>query len=84
MPLPCVDDEVVEKVRRLTDLCERFDVPLPAAALQFPFAHPAVVSCLVGARSVAQLEQNIAWLERPIPAQYWRALSDEGLVAANA
>jgi D-threo-aldose 1-dehydrogenase len=76
--------EVVDKVRRLTQVCERFDVPLPAAALQFPFAHPAVVSCLVGARSVAQLHQNIAWLERPIPASYWQALRDEALIAADA
>ncbi|ACC75373.1 aldo/keto reductase [Paraburkholderia phymatum] len=76
--------EVVEKVGRLTALCERFDVPLPAAALQFPFAHRAVVSCVVGARGVAQLQQNIAWLELAIPAQFWRALSDEGLIAADA
>lgn len=76
--------EVVEKVRRLSDLCARFDVPLPAAALQFPFAHPAVVSCVIGARSVAQLEQNMTWLERPIPAQFWQSLREEGLVAANA
>jgi D-threo-aldose 1-dehydrogenase len=75
--------EVIDKVQRLTQVCERFDVPLPAAALQFPFAHPAVVSCLIGARSVAQLQQNIAWLERPIPAAYWRALRDEGLIAVN-
>ncbi|MCP3723969.1 aldo/keto reductase [Paraburkholderia sp. CNPSo 3272] len=76
--------EVVERVQRLTDLCGRFNVPLPAAALQFPFAHPAVVSCVIGARSVAQLQQNIAWLEQPIPAQYWRALIDDGLIAADA
>lgn len=76
--------EVVEKVRRLAGLCARFDIPLPAAALQFPFAHRAVVSCVVGARSVAQLQQNIAWLEQPIPGEYWQALIDEGLIAANA
>lgn len=75
--------EVVRKVQHLTDVCARFDVPLPAAALQFPFAHPAVVSCVVGARSVAQLQQNIAWLERPIPGQYWQSLLNEGLIAAN-
>ena len=76
--------EVVEKVQRLTALSERFEVPLPAAALQFPLAHPAVVSCVVGVRSVAQLQQNIAWLERPIPAQYWQALSGEALIAGDA
>lgn len=76
--------DVIEKVQRLTDLSNRFDVPLPAAALQFPFAHPAVVSCVVGARSVAQLQQNLAWLERPIPDAYWQALCRDGLVAANA
>ncbi len=76
--------EVVDKVRRLTDVCKRFDVALPAAALQFPFAHPAVASCLVGARSVEQLRQNIAWLEAPIPERFWQALSDEGLIAEKA
>jgi len=76
--------EVVEKVRRLSALCERFDVPLPAAALQFPFAHSAVVSCVVGGRSVSQLQQNIAWLERSIPRDFWIALGHEGLVSANA
>ena len=75
--------EVVNKVQRLTQVSERFGVPLPAAALQFPFAHPAVVSCLVGARSVAQLQQNIAWLEQPIPAEYWQALRNEELIGAH-
>jgi D-threo-aldose 1-dehydrogenase len=76
--------EVVEKVRRLADVCKRFDVPLPAAALQFPFAHPAVVSCVVGARSVAPLQQNIVWLERPISDTYWKALHDDGLISPDA
>ncbi|HEX7913921.1 MAG TPA: aldo/keto reductase [Paraburkholderia sp.] len=76
--------EVVEKVRRLNALCEQFGLPLPAAALQFPFAHPAVVSCVVGVRSVAQLQQNIAWLEQRVPAGFWAALGNEGLIAANA
>ena len=39
---------------------------------------------VVGARSVAQLKQNIAWFERPAPAELWDALRDEGLIAAHA
>ncbi|AJK50530.1 aldo/keto reductase [Burkholderia plantarii] len=72
--------DVVDKVARLAAACERFAVPLPAAALQFPFAHPAVVSCVTGARSVAQLQQNIAWLERDIPDALWDALRREALI----
>lgn len=68
--------EVVEKVEQLSSLCQRFDVPLPAAALQFPFAHPAVISCVVGVRSVPQLQQNIAWLEQAIPPEFRVALRD--------
>ncbi|WP_321861521.1 aldo/keto reductase [Burkholderia cenocepacia] len=76
--------DVIDKATRLGALCNRFDVPLPAAALQFPFGHPAVVSCVIGARSVAQLKQNIEWFERRAPAELWDALRDEGLIAAHA
>ncbi|KWA03782.1 aldo/keto reductase [Burkholderia territorii] len=76
--------DVIDKAARLGALCDRFDVPLPAAALQFPFGHPAVVSCVIGARSVAQLKQNIEWFERPLPAGLWAALRDEGLIDARA
>ena len=76
--------DVVEKVGALSAVCQRFDVPLPAAALQFVFAHPAVVSCAVGVRSVPQLQQNIAWLETAIPAAFWQTLHREGLVSSKA
>ncbi|MDQ7981658.1 aldo/keto reductase [Paraburkholderia sp. SARCC-3016] len=75
--------EVVDRVSQLSALCARFEVPLPAAALQFPFAHPAVVSCVVGARSVSQLQQNIAWLEQTIPADFWAALRAAHLIDAQ-
>lgn len=72
--------EVIERVAALEAVCARFDVPLPAAALQFPMAHPAVASCLPGGRSAAQLRQNIDWFERPIPPAFWQALRAQGLL----
>uniref|UniRef100_E1THM3 Pyridoxal 4-dehydrogenase n=1 Tax=Burkholderia sp. (strain CCGE1003) TaxID=640512 RepID=E1THM3_BURSG len=72
--------DVARKVARLADACARFDVQLAAAALQFPLAHPAVVSCVVGARSIDQLQRNITWLEAPIPRQLWHALQRDGLL----
>jgi D-threo-aldose 1-dehydrogenase len=71
---------VVERVRAIAAVCREFDVPVPAAALQFPMAHPAVVSCIPGAQSIAQLRQNAQWFERPLPAELWTALRNAGLL----
>jgi D-threo-aldose 1-dehydrogenase len=75
---------VVAKVEALEAVCEAFEVPLPAAALQFPMAHPAVVSCVVGTRTPQQLERSIAWFEQDIPQAFWAALLDLELIDAEA
>jgi D-threo-aldose 1-dehydrogenase len=76
--------EVVERARRLDAVCRRHGVPLKAAALQFPLAHPAVTSVLVGARSVAELEEDLALLRLELPAELWRELRGEGLLRKDA
>jgi D-threo-aldose 1-dehydrogenase len=73
---------VVEKARRIEAVCRRHGVPLPAAALQFPLAHPQVCSVIPGAVSRAEVEQNLAHLRHPIPAALWAELKAEGLVEA--
>jgi D-threo-aldose 1-dehydrogenase len=76
--------DIVECVRALQRTCDEFAVPLPAVALQFPLAHPAVVSCVVGTRTAAQLQQNLAWFAQAIPDDLWQALRDRGLINAAA
>lgn len=71
---------VVARVQALTAVCAEFNVPVPAAALQFPLAHPAVVSCVTGVRTAAQLQQNLAWLEQPLPPALWQALRERQLL----
>jgi len=44
-----VPGDVGMRVTALQTVCDEFDVALPAAALQFPLLHPAVVSCVAGA-----------------------------------
>jgi len=75
---------VVERVRSLEAICRDFDVPLPAAALQFPLAHPAVACCVVGAESAAQVEQNVRWFEHAIPEDFWRELRKRAAIDAEA
>jgi D-threo-aldose 1-dehydrogenase len=72
---------LIEKARRIAAVCERHGVPLRAAAVQFTIAHPAVPSVLVGCRSAAQVRENVANFERPIPAQLWEELKSEGLLS---
>jgi len=76
--------EMMEKARRIHAVCERYQVPLKAAALQFILAHPAMVSVIPGARSIAEVEDNLRMVSWPIPAALWAALKQEDLIAATA
>jgi D-threo-aldose 1-dehydrogenase len=74
----------LEKAQRLQAVCERHAVPLKAAAIQFPLAHPAVATILTGARSIQELEENLAMMRHPIPADLWQELKAERLLPEEA
>src|SRR5690606_7542519 len=76
--------EVQAKVRGLEAACEAHGVSLPAAALQFPLAHPAVVSIIPGAARPSEVEQNVASVQTPIPAAFWSDLKQQGLIDGDA
>jgi D-threo-aldose 1-dehydrogenase len=75
---------LLDKARRIAAICRRHGVPLPAAALQFPLAHPAIASIIPGALSIAEVTQNLGYLRHPIPAALWQELQAAGLLAAAA
>jgi D-threo-aldose 1-dehydrogenase len=75
---------VLERVRRLESVCAAFDVPLQAAALQFPLAHPAVASVVAGCVTAAEAGHCASMFSQVIPAAFWLALRDRGLVDARA
>ena len=72
--------ELVERAGRLQAVCARHGVPLRAAALAFPFGHPAVANVLVGARTAAEVQDAVAMLGRPVPTDLWTELVAEGLL----
>jgi D-threo-aldose 1-dehydrogenase len=75
---------LLERAQRLRDVCARHDVPLKAAAIQFPLGHPAVSTVVVGCRSVAQLEDSVRMFEVDIPSDLWADLKHEDLLSAEA
>ena len=76
--------ELVDRARRLTAVCNRYEVDLKAAALQYVLAHPAVVSAIPGAQSVDELEQNVAMVQAEIPSSLWSDLKSEMLIPTDA
>lgn len=76
--------EWIDRALRLKTVCDRNDVPLRAAALQFVFAHPAVVTVVAGVRKVSHLDDTAAMMQVPIPDALWEELRAEGLLAPDA
>ncbi|HWJ73747.1 MAG TPA: aldo/keto reductase [Kaistia sp.] len=76
-PIP---PEIAADIARLRAVCARNEVPVEAAALQFPLRHPAVAAVLVGMRSADEVERNVAFLQCDIPQSLWRDLAAEGLI----
>jgi D-threo-aldose 1-dehydrogenase len=72
--------DIVARVAAIGAVCERHGVPLAAAALQFPLAHPAVAAMIPGPRDAAEFTANLALLRQPIPAAMWAELRDAKLL----
>lgn len=75
---------IVARVESLRRVCAVHGVPLAAAALQFPLAHPAVASVIPGMASTAQVADAVAWMETPLPAALWSDLRAGGLLHPDA
>ena len=75
---------ILERVRAIEAVAARHRVPLKAAALQFPLAHPAVVAAIPGARGPAEVDENLALVRHPIPAAFWAELRTTNLLRPDA
>jgi len=77
-------EEIQARVGAIKAICEVHQVSLPAAALQFPLAHPAVASIIPGAARPSEVIQNVKLLGEDIPESFWSDLKSAGLVDADA
>ena len=76
--------EIVGRVKRIDAVCQQYEVPLAAAAIQFPLGHPNVASIIPGAVNVAEAERNTDYIKPPIPRALWDELKAQNLLAADA
>lgn len=74
----------IDRTAAIEDVCSRFSVPLRAAALQFPLAHPAIDVVIAGAQTLAHWKDAIHMLAHPIPHAFWRELNSRQLIPDRA
>jgi D-threo-aldose 1-dehydrogenase len=72
--------EIVARVDQIKAVCDSHQVPLAAAALQFPLAHLAVAAIIPGPRSADEFAANLNLLRCPIPSALWSDLRDAKLL----
>lgn len=75
---------VIDRVAKIEHLCAEYNITLPAAALQFPLAHPAVVSTIPGLSSAGRVMSTVQQMTETIPKAFWSALQDAELLDPNA
>ncbi|HWK78606.1 MULTISPECIES: aldo/keto reductase [unclassified Microbacterium] len=77
-----VPDEIWDRLQRIVAVCRAHDVPLPAAAIQFPLRSSVVRSVVVGSSRPEQVQQNAELAAVPIPSDFWSELAADGLIPA--
>jgi D-threo-aldose 1-dehydrogenase len=75
--------QIIERARRLREVCASHKVALGAAAIQFPLGHPMVVSVLPGPRTRSETAAMLDYYSQDIPAALWSDLLSEGLLPAG-
>ncbi len=77
-----VPDDVWDRLQRIVAVCRVHDVPLPAAAIQFPLRSSLVRSVVVGSSRPEQVRQNADLAAVAIPEDFWAEMTADGLIAA--
>jgi D-threo-aldose 1-dehydrogenase len=77
-------DEIVSRAKRIAAICDEFNVPLQAAAIQFPRGHVVVKTVVLGMSKPDRVRQNMSWFSMKIPSALWSRLKAERLIREDA
>ena len=75
--------DLVNRALAIAEVCERYGTTLPAAAIAFPSAHPAVVNVTLGMRTAEQVRRNVELHAQRVPDGLWDELRAQGLIRAD-
>ena len=75
---------LIAQVEAIADVCSRFGVTVPQAAIAFPLCHPSVVNVTLGMRNAAQVHRNAELYDATVPRELWIELRAAGLLRGDA
>ena len=75
---------ILEKVKRIKSIADRYKISMKAAGLQFVLANPAVAAVIPGASKPSRIAEDSAALAEVVPSDFWQELRKEHLVNASA
>jgi D-threo-aldose 1-dehydrogenase len=65
-------EDQLQRASALEALCQRYQTPLAAAALQFSLRDPRIVSTIVGMSKPQRLMETLILAQTPIPDELWQ------------
>tara|TARA_B100001113_G_scaffold312230_1_gene276568 strand:- start:113 stop:1120 length:1008 start_codon:yes stop_codon:yes gene_type:complete len=75
-----IPNHIREKYIIISEVCERYNVPVPAVALQFSYANKLISSMILGMDRLEQIQQNISFFNHSIPDDLWKELIDKKII----
>ncbi|WP_170603584.1 aldo/keto reductase [Ruegeria arenilitoris] len=70
------NDEILEPIRAVEEICARHDIPAGAVALQYSLQDEDIASTVCGVTWPQHVQQAMEWAEWPIPAAVWEELAE--------
>ena len=75
-----IPNHIREKYIIVSEVCDRYNVPVPAAALQFSYANKLISSMILGMDRLEQIKQNISFFNHIIPKDLWKELIEKKII----
>jgi len=72
------DDRTLQRARQMMAVCDEYNVPLAAAALQFSMRDPRITSTVAGMTRPERIAQTLDLARHPIPEEMWERLDAAG------
>ena len=75
-----IPNHIRDKYIIVSEVCDRYNVPVPAAALQFSYANKLISSMILGMDRIEQIQQNISFFNHSIPDDLWKELIEKKII----